>query len=49
MEAAPWGTLINPASGKCLDDPAGNTANGTQLVIWTCNGNSNQRWVVNLP
>jgi non-reducing end alpha-L-arabinofuranosidase len=27
----------------CLDDPAFNTANGTQLVLWTCNGGSNQK------
>ena len=25
------GELVNPASGKCLDDPASNTTNGTQL------------------
>ena len=28
------GTLVNPASGKCLDDPNSNTANGTQLDLW---------------
>jgi len=38
------GTLVNPASGKCLDDPSSNTANGTQLVLWTCNGGTNQQW-----
>ena len=25
------GTLVNPVSGKCLDDPRFNTADGTQL------------------
>ncbi|MGD0069856.1 MAG: RICIN domain-containing protein, partial [Streptosporangiaceae bacterium] len=30
--------------GKCLDDPGFNTANGTQLDLWTCNGGSNQQW-----
>ena len=25
------GELVNPASGKCLDDPDSNTTNGTQL------------------
>ena len=38
------GELVNPASGKCLDDPNFNTANGTQLDLWTCNGDSNQQW-----
>lgn len=33
-------------SGKCLDDPAGNTATGTKLDIWTCNGGTNQKWTV---
>jgi hypothetical protein len=31
-------------SGKCLDDPAGNTANGTQVDLWSCTGKSGQRW-----
>jgi hypothetical protein len=26
------GSLLNPQSGLCLDDPSGNTANGTQLA-----------------
>jgi Ricin-type beta-trefoil lectin domain len=40
------GTLVNPASGKCLDDPNLSTTNGTQLEIWTCNGGSNQQWTL---
>ena len=40
------GTLVNPASGKCLDDPGLSTNNGTQLEIWTCNGGSNQKWTL---
>ena len=40
------GTLVNPASGKCLDDPNFNTANGTQLDLWTCNGGANQHWTI---
>lgn len=32
--------------GKCLDDPGFNTANGTRMDIWTCNGGANQRWTV---
>ena len=27
---------------RCLDVPGYNTANGTQLVIWDCNGGANQ-------
>jgi hypothetical protein len=40
------GSLVNPNSGKCLDDPASSTANGTQLEIWTCNGGANQKWTL---
>ncbi len=40
------GSLVNPASGKCLDDPNFNTANGTQLILFTCNGGANQRWTL---
>jgi Ricin-type beta-trefoil lectin domain len=40
------GTLVNPASGRCLDDPAFSTTNGTQLDIWDCNGGVNQNWTL---
>ena len=40
-------TLVNPISGKCLDDPRFNTTDGTPLEIYTCNGGANQKW--NLP
>jgi hypothetical protein len=40
------GTLVNPVSRKRLDDPRFNTANGTQLVIYTCNGGRNQQWTL---
>jgi len=39
--------LVSAASGRCLDVPNGTTANGTQPVIWDCNGGTNQRWTVN--
>ena len=39
--------LVSSASGRCLDVPGGNTANGTQPIIWDCNGGANQRWTVN--
>jgi hypothetical protein len=34
--------LVNGASSTCLDVPNSNSANGTQLIIWTCNGGANQ-------
>jgi alpha-galactosidase len=37
-------TLVSTASGRCLDVPNSSTANGTQPVIWDCNGGTNQRW-----
>jgi Beta-1,3-glucanase/Ricin-type beta-trefoil lectin domain len=40
------GELVNPQSGKCLDDPAFSTTNGTQLDIWDCNGGVNQHWTL---
>jgi len=36
--------LVGGASGRCLDVPGSNTANGTQPIIWDCSGNANQRW-----
>jgi len=30
----------------CLDDPASNTTNGTQLILYACNGGNNQKWTV---
>jgi YVTN family beta-propeller protein len=38
------GSLVNLASGKCLDDPAFNVTNGTCLDIRTCTGRPNQWW-----
>jgi hypothetical protein len=40
------GTLMNPESGKCLDDP-GSSLSSPQLIIYTCTGSANQKW--NLP
>src|ERR1700728_533209 len=40
------GALLNPESGKCLDD-TGYGGSGTQAQIWSCTGNDNQEW--NLP
>ena len=41
------GSLLNPASGYCLDSPNGATANGTLLRIWVCNGAPAQQFVLN--
>lgn len=41
---ASGGTLVNPATGKCLDTRNGATADGTMLVINTCSGAATQRW-----
>ena len=38
--------LASAASGRCLDIPNSTTTNGTQPIIWDCNGAANQRWSV---
>jgi predicted alpha-1,6-mannanase (GH76 family) len=40
------GALLNPQSGKCLDDPDSTTTPGTQVQIYTCNGTSAQHWTI---
>lgn len=32
----------NATTNTCLDDPNSNTADGTQLILWTCHTNPNQ-------
>ena len=44
--AGPNDSLRQQASGLCLADPAGNTVNGTQLQILTCDGSNGQAWRV---
>jgi alpha-glucosidase (family GH31 glycosyl hydrolase) len=39
----PNGALVNPQSGKCLEDN-GSGGSGTQAIIDDCNGQANQRW-----
>ncbi|MFC7531775.1 glycoside hydrolase family 27 protein [Actinoplanes sp. GCM10030250] len=39
-------SLVSTSSGRCLDLPNSNTANGTQPVVWDCNGAANQQWTV---
>jgi GH25 family lysozyme M1 (1,4-beta-N-acetylmuramidase) len=38
--------LLNPWSGMCLADPGFSTTNGTRVVLWPCNGYSNQSWAL---
>ena len=42
------GSLVNPTSGRCLDDPAGSLTDGTQLEIWDCNGGPTQLFAQSL-
>ncbi|BAJ33149.1 MULTISPECIES: endo-1,4-beta-xylanase [Kitasatospora] len=38
-------TLTDVAAGRVLDEPAGQTGNGTQLQVWDANGTAaNQQW-----
>ncbi|MEU8661715.1 ricin-type beta-trefoil lectin domain protein [Actinoplanes philippinensis] len=37
-------TLVGAASGRCLDVPGSNSANGTQPIVWDCSGAANQQW-----
>jgi len=37
---------ITGLAGKCVDIPSGNTANGTPVQLWDCNGGANQTWTV---
>ena len=38
------GEYVLKSNGLCLDDPAYSTRNGTQLIVYRCNGDANQRW-----
>ena len=38
------GSLLNPQSNRCLDDPGSTLTNGTQLQIYDCNGSAAQGW-----
>jgi hypothetical protein len=41
----PNGSLVNPQSGKCLEDN-GSGGSGTQVIIYDCNGEANQQWTL---
>src|SRR5579884_1136165 len=38
------GSLLNPQSGRCLDDPNNNEASGDLLQIYDCNGTAAQQF-----
>jgi hypothetical protein len=38
--------VVGTQSGRCLDVPNSSTSNGTQLQIWDCNSNANQRFTL---
>jgi len=38
------GSITGVQSGLCLDVAAAGTANGSKVQLWTCNGQSNQKW-----
>ncbi|MGW0858075.1 DUF5010 domain-containing protein [Streptomyces sp. NPDC002690] len=41
------GYLVNAASGLCLENGNGSTADGNPLIIWACNnGDAGQKWKV---
>ena len=41
------GTTTNVQSGLCLDASGAGTANGTKVILWTCNHGTNQQWTRN--
>ena len=38
--------LVNPQSGRCLDDPSSSTVDGTQLQLFDCNLTGAQQWTL---
>lgn len=40
------GAIVNINANKCLATQNGSSANGTQLVIHTCDGSASQQWMV---
>ncbi|MEV4314220.1 RICIN domain-containing protein [Actinocrispum sp. NPDC049592] len=43
----PPGHTITGIGGKCVDVAGANSANGTQIQLWTCNGTTAQNWSKN--
>src|SRR5205085_8778751 len=38
------GTITGVQSGLCVDANGAATANGTKIILWSCNGGTNQQW-----
>jgi endo-1,4-beta-xylanase len=38
------GPLRGAGSGRCVGVPNGGTTDGTQVVLWDCNGSTDQQW-----
>ncbi|MFI2261751.1 RICIN domain-containing protein [Streptomyces tubercidicus] len=41
--------IRNVSNNKCMDLDHGNTADGTSIMLWDCNGADNQEWTVSTP
>jgi hypothetical protein len=40
----PAGPVSSQIPGMCMDDSGNQTANGTKIDVWSCNGGSGQQW-----
>ncbi|MFC1436362.1 ricin-type beta-trefoil lectin domain protein, partial [Streptacidiphilus sp. N1-3] len=40
-------TVTTGGAQLCLDASGNGTSNGTKVVTWTCNGQTNQQWQLN--
>nr|WP_236719054.1 ThuA domain-containing protein [Wenjunlia vitaminophila] len=45
-DQGPRGGAVRGVNGKCLDVAGANTADGTQIQLWTCNGTNAQHWTL---
>ncbi|WP_093802803.1 ThuA domain-containing protein [Streptomyces sp. Wb2n-11] len=45
-QPGPLAGEVKGVNGKCLDVAGGATGDGTQVQLWTCNGNSPQKWTL---
>ncbi len=41
--------LVNPATGKCLDNPGTDPTQGLQLDLAVCDGSDRQQWILQTP
>ncbi|MFC9329222.1 ricin-type beta-trefoil lectin domain protein [Kitasatospora sp. NPDC057015] len=44
--AVPTGQVVG-AAAKCMDDSGSGSADGNPIILYTCTGQSNQRWILN--